>query len=229
MRPSHTGAGTEVIFSSSCCPEKLHTTGGQTTMRTLFFMLAGYLSGSVLYAHVWGRFISHRDVTAGTRDGNPGTANAFTKGGFLCGILTLFCDIAKGFFPVWLFLLQTDHGDLSLALILAAPVLGHVFPLFYHFQGGKGIAVSFGCLLGLCPFIVPAVILAACFILFSTVLVISPHYYRTLASYVSATVLTFLTVKIAAVRWGMLLISGTIVSKLMTCDEKKEQCKVKLL
>lgn len=198
-------------------------------MRTFFYLLAGYLSGSILYARVWGHFISHRDITDGTRDRNPGTANAFMEGGFLCGILTLLCDVAKGFIPVWLFLLQTDYSDFSLALILAAPVLGHIFPLFFHFQGGKGIAVSFGCLLGLCPFITPVAILASCFILFSTVLVISPHYYRTLASYASAAVLIFVTVKIAAVRWGMLLISGTIFSKLVTCDEKKEQCKVKFL
>jgi len=198
-------------------------------IRTLFYPLAGYLSGSVLYAQIWGRLISGKDITEGTRDNNPGTANAFMVGGFLCGMLTLICDLAKGFFPVWLFLRQTDYADFALALVLAAPVFGHIFPLFHHFQGGKGIAVSFGCLLGLYPLLAPVLLLAACFILFSTVLVISPHYYRTLVSYASAALLVFLTIKITAVRFGMVLISGTIFSKLMTCDEKKEHCKVKLL
>lgn len=197
--------------------------------RTCFYLLAGYLSGSILYAHIWGRLICHKDITAGTRDGNPGTANAFMEGGFLCGILTLICDLAKGFVPVCLFLRQTEYTNFCLAFVLAAPVFGHIFPLFYHFQGGKGIAVSFGCLLGLYPRLACVLILAACFIGFSTILVISPHYYRTLAAYLAAAVITFLTVKIWAVRWGMLLISGAVSLKLVTCDEKNERCKVKFL
>lgn len=197
--------------------------------RFYFYLLAGYLSGSVLYAHIWGRFLCRKDVTAGTRDKNPGTANAFMEGGFWCGILTLLCDLAKGFVPVWLFLRQTDSTDFALAFVLAAPVIGHIFPLFHHFRGGKGIATSFGCLLGLYPSLVCALILAGCFIVFSTVLVISPHYYRTLAAYLAALIITFLTVKISAIRLGMLLISGAVSCKLLTCDEKNERLKVKLL
>lgn len=196
---------------------------------TIFYLLAGYLSGSILYARIWGRLISHKDITEGQRDRNPGTANAFMQGGLLCGTLTLLCDLFKGFFPVWLFLRHAHYTDFALAFILAAPVVGHIFPLFYHFQGGKGIAVSFGCLLGLYPYGVPVLILAACFIVFSTILVISPHYHRTLITYFTATLLTFFTVKISAVRWGMLLISGTIFTKLLSCDEKNDTCKVKLL
>lgn len=197
--------------------------------RVCFYLLAGYLSGSILYAHIWGRLICRKDITAGTRDGNPGTANAFMEGGFFCGMLTLICDLGKGFVPVWLFLRQTGCTDFALSFVLAAPVIGHIYPLFHHFQGGKGIATSFGCLLGLYPSIGCALILAACFIGFSTVLVISPHYYRTLASYLAAAIITLLTVKTSAVRWGMMLISGTVSLKLLTCDEKNQRCKVKLL
>ena len=197
--------------------------------RFYFYLLAGYLSGSVLYAHIWGRFLCRKDVTAGTRDKNPGTANAFMVGGFWCGILTLLCDLAKGFVPVWLFLRQTDRTELVLACVLAAPVIGHIVPLFHHFRGGKGIATSFGCLLGLYPSLACALILAGCFIVFSTVLVISPHYYRTLAAYLAALIITFLTVKISAIRLGMLLISGAVSCKLLTCHEKNERLKVKLL
>ncbi len=197
--------------------------------RTCFYLLAGYLSGSVLYAHIWGRLLCGRDVTAGTRDGNPGTANAFMEGGFWCGMLTLLCDLTKGFLPVWLFLRQADSADIALAFVLAAPVIGHILPLFHHFHGGKGIATSFGCLLGLYPAIACALILAGCFIAFSTILVISPHYYRTLAAYLAAAAITLLTVKILAVRLGMLLVSGAVSVKLLTCDEKNEHFKVKLL
>ena len=194
-----------------------------------FYLLAGYLSGSVLYAQIWGRILRRKDITAGTRDGNPGTANAFMEGGFLCGMLTLICDLAKGFVPIWLFLRQTDYTGFALAFILVAPVLGHIYPLFHHFQGGKGIATSFGCLLGLYPSIACALVLAACFIGFSTILVISPHYYRTLAAYLAAAIITFLTVKTSAIRWGMLLIALAVSFKLLSCDEKNERCKVKLL
>ncbi len=197
--------------------------------RICFYLLAGYLSGSILYVQIWGRLLCRKDITAGTRDGNPGTANAFMEGGFLCGMLTLICDLGKGFVPVWLFLRQTDCADFALAFVLAAPVLGHIYPLFHHFQGGKGIATSFGCLLGLYPSLGCALILAACFIVFSTILVVSPHYYRTLASYLAAAVIALLTVKTSAIRWGMLLISGAVSLKLLTCDEKNERCKVKLL
>lgn len=197
--------------------------------RVCFYLLAGYLSGSILYAQIWGRLLCRKDITAGTRDGNPGTANAFMEGGFFCGMLTLICDLGKGFVPVWLFLRQTGYTDFALSFVLAAPVIGHIYPLFHHFQGGKGIATSFGCLLGLYPSIGCALILAACFIGFSTVLVISPHYYRTLASYLAAAIITLLTVKTSAVRWGMMLISGTVSLKLLTCDEKNQRCKVKIL
>lgn len=197
--------------------------------RTIFYLLAGYLSGSILYARIWGRLIGHTDITEGKRDRNPGTANAFMQGGFLCGTLTLLCDLSKGFFPVWLYLSHADHTNSALAFILAAPVVGHIFPLFYHFQGGKGIAVSFGCLLGLYPYGVPVLTLAVCFIVFSTILVVSPHYHRTLVTYFTATLITFFTVKISSIRWGMLLISGTIFTKFLSCEEKNDTCKVKLL
>lgn len=74
--------------------------------RICIYLLACYLSGSILYAHMWGRLLCRKDITAGTRDGNPDTANAFMEGGFLCGILTLICDLGKGFAPVWLFLCE---------------------------------------------------------------------------------------------------------------------------
>ena len=198
-------------------------------VRALFYLLAGYLSGSVLYARLWGILICGRDIASGTRDENPGAANAFMNGGFLCGFLTLICDLGKGFLPVWLFSQASDIEDFTIALIMAAPVIGHIYPVFYHFNGGKGIAVSFGCLLGLYPFLTPVLSLAACFILFSTILVISPHYHRTLAAYILAAALAFLTVKAAAVRLGMLLVSGAVCTKLLTCNEKHEPCKVKLL
>ena len=75
--------------------------------KALLFILIGYLSGSVLYAKVWGKLLCGTDITQGSTDGNPGTANAFVQGGFWCGVLTLFCELLKGILPVYFYMKGT--------------------------------------------------------------------------------------------------------------------------
>ena len=143
------------------------------------FAILGYLMGSVLFAPLFGRLFGKGDIVGRSKDRNP--ANAFIQGGIGCGLLTLLCDLGKGFLPVFLCLrLRGDRPvlELGLALVLLAPVLGHIFPLYRHFQGGKGIAATFGSLLGLTPDLYPALTLAFFFILFSLVIRITPHFYR---------------------------------------------------
>ena len=197
--------------------------------RDVLFILLGYLSGSVLFARVFGRLFYGRDVTAQSEDKNPGTSNMFKYGGFLCGVLTLLCDIAKGLLPVHIYLKGEEDGDfgIALALVIAAPVVGHILPVFFRFRGGKAIAVTFGTLLGLFPvFLTPALVLAAAFIFFSVVLKISPHYYRTVAAYgVAAAAIFFLAPKQVAV--GFLISAVTVVVKLLRSTEEKESIEVK--
>ena len=117
--------------------------------REIFFICFGYLLGSILFARLFGLLFAHKDITQNTADGNPGTANAFLQGGFLCGVCTLLGDLFKGYLPVAWYLStqnQPTVPPLAFALLIAAPVLGHIFPLFHHLHGGKGIATSFGCL-----------------------------------------------------------------------------------
>ena len=133
------------------------------------YIWLGYLSGSVLYARIFSRLFQKENMLEQSKDHNPGTANAFMYGGFWCGLLTLLFDLGKGFFPVYLFVLYraaSHPAPFLSALVIAAPVIGHIFPLFYRFRGGKGIAVTFGCLLGLYPVLHPLFILAFCFIFF---------------------------------------------------------------
>lgn len=148
--------------------------------RTLLYTILGYLSGSLLFAKFFNRLLDGEDVTAESPDKNPGVYNAFLYGGKFCGILTLCCDLLKGFFPVYLYsrapdlpLFPAGNGPAipvvsggGLALVLAAPVLGHIFPLWHRFRGGKGITVTFGVLLGLLPQAGPVVILACVFLFF---------------------------------------------------------------
>lgn len=131
--------------------------------REIFFICFGYLLGSILFARLFGLLFAHKDITQNTADGNPGTANAFLQGGFLCGVCTLLGDLFKGYLPVAWYLStqnQPTVPPLAFALLIAAPVLGHIFPLFHHLHGGKGIATSFGCLLALLPDPVPVLTLA---------------------------------------------------------------------
>ena len=103
--------------------------------REIFFICFGYLLGSILFARLFGLLFAHKDITQNTADGNPGTANAFLQGGFLCGVCTLLGDLFKGYLPVAWYLStqnQPTVEPLAFALLIAAPVLGHIFPLFHH-------------------------------------------------------------------------------------------------
>lgn len=198
-------------------------------MRMIPYILLGYLSGSLLWAKFFGNLLAKEDITAVSSDGNPGTFNAFRYGGFWCGCLTLCFDLLKGFLPVMLYCRSgAALPSLGLALVMAAPVVGHTHSMFHGFRGGKGIAVSFGSLLGLAPNLLPVLILAIVFIAFSVVIIISPHYYRTLATYVVAIPAVFVAVRDWPIRVGFLLIAGVIVLKLLASKEEKEKLEVKI-
>lgn len=66
---------------------------------------------------------------------------------------------------------------------MSAPALGHIFPIWHKFDGGKGIAVSFGVLLGLAPNMLPVLTLALTYLLFSLVFKVNPHFYRLILTY----------------------------------------------
>ena len=200
-------------------------------VRDIAYIFFGYLCGSILFARVFGQILHDRDITQDSPDRNPGTFNAFKHGGVLCGVLTLICDLAKGILPVYLYIrgMEDEEFGIVLTFVIAAPVLGHIFPIFYHFKGGKGIAVSFGTLLGLFPMMMPVLILAAAFIFFSLVVKISPHYYRTLASFSSASVLILVFADCPlAVTVGFLISSVAVTTKLWRSAEEKESLEVKL-
>ncbi len=199
---------------------------------TVMYMILGYLSGSVLFAQVFSKVFRKEGMIENSRDQNPGTANAFQYGGFWCGVLTLAGDLAKGFLPVFLFV----HGRMAdspyrfmSGLVIAAPVIGHAFPVFYRFRGGKGIAVTFGCLLGLLPLWQPIAALAVFFIIFSVVLKITPHYHRTLAAYLCSLASVLCMEGETVIRAGFLVITLTVCARMLVSKETKEKMGVKLL
>lgn len=68
----------------------------------LFYLLFGYLSGSVLYSYLIPKHFCHVDVRTANEDQNPGAFNAFSAAGPRVGLLCVLCDIGKGFLPVFL-------------------------------------------------------------------------------------------------------------------------------
>lgn len=194
------------------------------------FVLLGYLSGSVLYAVVFAKLLKKGNVAEMSKDHNPGASNAFAYGGFWCGTLTLIFDMLKGFLPVSAYLAYCSYQNEApslLTLVVAAPVIGHIFPAFYDFQGGKGIAATFGCLLGLLPKWQPVAILAAFFVFFSVVLRITPHYHRTLASYLCAAAYMAFQLDSRAIALGFVMITAAVCVRMLTSREEKEKMEVK--
>ena len=117
----------------------------------------------------------------------------------------------------------------ELALVLAAPVLGTAFPLFHHFRGGKGIAVTFGCLLGLLPLDAPLIIFVGLFLFFSLVVRVQPHFYRTIVVYLLSLLLMVRMHVPTPVCTGFGLISLTVCYKLHRSKEIREKMKVQIL
>ena len=92
--------------------------------------------------------------------------------------------------------------NLTFAIVLAAPVLGHAFPIFRNFRGGKAITVTFGTLLGLLPFWQPVVLLAVIYIFFSLVIQIYPNRSRSMLTFFCFGVLSVVWIRAGAVSLG---------------------------
>jgi glycerol-3-phosphate acyltransferase PlsY len=112
---------------------------------------AAYLIGSVPFAVIVSRLMGLADPrTYGSR--NPGATNVLRSGSKSAAVLTLLGDGFKGWLAVWLALrFGPQHGiaDAGVALVAIAVVLGHLYPIFLRFRGGKGIATAAGVILAL--------------------------------------------------------------------------------
>lgn len=182
-------------------------------MKYLVYMILGYLSGSVMYAYLIPKTLKHIDIRELSKDGNPGAANAFLHAGVPIGILVILCELLKGAIPVWAAAQNLNISHLLFAPVMAAPVLGHAFPIFFGGKsGGKSIAVSFGVLLGLYPNLSPALTLAALYLLFSLIIVITPHFYRSVVTFLLFALLCVLDVELPkSVAAGGFLLSGIVI------------------
>jgi glycerol-3-phosphate acyltransferase PlsY len=126
-------------------------------MDTMFWLLAtlAYLLGSLSFAILLSRLAGGPDPRA-SGSGNPGATNMLRVAGKRLAILTLLGDLCKGLLPVLAANLLGLDVQQQAWLGLAA-VIGHLYPVYFRFQGGKGVATAAGMLLGLYP---PAALLA---------------------------------------------------------------------
>ncbi|MBV8030409.1 MAG: glycerol-3-phosphate 1-O-acyltransferase PlsY [Betaproteobacteria bacterium] len=108
--------------------------------------LAAYALGSVSFAIVVSRAMALPDPRS-YGSGNPGATNVLRSGSKAAALLTLAGDAAKGWLAVWLAQLCTGDA-LAMAVAGAAAFLGHLYPVFYRFRGGKGVATAAGTLFG---------------------------------------------------------------------------------
>ncbi len=184
-------------------------------MPYLVYIFIGYCSGSVLYAYLLPMLLKHIDVRELSPDGNPGSANAFLYAGIPVGILSILCELLKGALPVWAAAKSLEISHWLFAFVMAAPVAGHAFPLFdKKHKGGKAIAVSFGVLLGLYPYLMPVLTLAFLYLLFSLVVVITPHFFRSVVTFLLFSLCCLLGGRQpASVTLGCFLLSFLVVSR----------------
>ncbi len=125
---------------------------------SLVLVLLSYLAGSVSFAVVVSRLMGLQDPrTFGSK--NPGATNVLRTGNKKAAALTLLGDAAKGWLAVWLTSMLAAHFHLPSLAVGASAVavfLGHIYPVFLNFKGGKGVATALGVLLALQPWLAAA-------------------------------------------------------------------------
>lgn len=156
----------------------------QNISAALGILIAAYLVGSIPFAVVFSRLFGLQDPrTYGS--GNPGATNVLRSGNKAAAALTLIGDAAKGWLAVWL-AMRLEASALLTAGVAIAVFLGHLYPVFLKFKGGKGVATAFGVMIAIQPIMALATmatwIIMAIFFRFSslaalTCAVFAPFYY----------------------------------------------------
>jgi glycerol-3-phosphate acyltransferase PlsY len=170
-------------------------------MLSLLCVIAAYLIGSISFAIVASRIFRLPDPRS-YGSGNPGATNVLRSGRKAAALLTLLGDAAKGLITILVarYLAPVlGLGEATVAACGVAVFLGHLYPVYFGFKGGKGVATALGVLLGLYVWIALVGL-----VVFALVAVISR--YVSLASVVTASVL----VVVAPVQLGLTPISAAI-------------------
>ena len=150
--------------------------------------LIAYLIGSLSFAVIVSKLMGLGDPrTYGSK--NPGATNVLRSGSKTAAVLTLLLDALKGFAPVALvhwYSFELGFEDTTIAFVGVAAFVGHLWPVFFRFQGGKGVATALGVLLAYEP-------LLGLVVLVTWVVTAGLFRYSSLASLISALFAPFMT------------------------------------
>ncbi|GAB4559527.1 MAG: glycerol-3-phosphate 1-O-acyltransferase PlsY [Rhizobacter sp.] len=155
--------------------------------------LVAYLIGSLSFAVIVSRVMGLSDPRS-YGSGNPGATNVLRSGNKTAAVLTLLFDALKGYVPVLLVDLYGEPYGLrtgTIALVGLAAFLGHLWPVFFRFQGGKGVATAAGVLFAFNPWLGLATLL-------TWVIIVAFFRYSSLGSIVAAVFAPFYQLLI----WG---------------------------
>jgi acyl phosphate:glycerol-3-phosphate acyltransferase len=141
-------------------------------------ILVAYLLGSISSAIVVSKLLGLPDPR-GFGSGNPGATNVLRAGSKSGAALTLAGDVAKGWLPVFIVMQLGYPTGLMLGLVGLAAFLGHLYPLYFGFQGGKGVATALGVILAISP-------LTGALVILTWVLVAAIFRYSSLAALIAA-------------------------------------------
>jgi glycerol-3-phosphate acyltransferase PlsY len=115
----------------------------------ILLIIGGYLTGSVPTGVILGKLFTTKDIRQ-EGSGNIGATNVYRVLGARLGLLTLVGDVLKGVIPVLLARIWLG-GDLLIAAVALFTFLGHLYPLFLKFRGGKGVATALGVFIVIAP------------------------------------------------------------------------------
>jgi glycerol-3-phosphate acyltransferase PlsY len=121
------------------------------TLTHILAVTASYLVGAIPFGILFSRLFSDIDVRS-VGSGNIGATNVLRAAGKKAAVLTLVADCLKGLLPVLVVQYLFQHHALT-ALCGAAAVIGHNFPVYLRFKGGKGVATGYGVILGVTPWV----------------------------------------------------------------------------
>lgn len=152
-----------------------------------------YLIGSLSFAVIVSRAMGLSDPRS-YGSGNPGATNVLRSGNKLAALMTLAFDALKGYVPVlvaWWLAPRFGWGEFTVGLVGLAAFIGHLWPVFFRFQGGKGVATAAGVLIALIPLLGAATLL-------TWVIVAAFTRYSSLAAIVAAAFAPFFLL----LNWG---------------------------
>lgn len=121
-----------------------------SSLTTLLLVSGAYLLGSIPFGLIFARIFAAKDLRE-HGSGNIGATNVSRVAGPAAGILTLLCDAAKGAAAVWIAARIADQAANAMMFAGLGALLGHCFPVWLKFKGGKGVATALGVYIVLCP------------------------------------------------------------------------------